>query len=103
MANTKRKLTNSVGQPTISVRAERTAQSLAAECGAVRRRIMMIGGPGLEPSPMAGARVRPAARVRGGRTVNPSSRAGGIRPGAKPVSRCLGSGEKLVAQRPDRD
>ena len=47
MANTKRKLTNSVGQPTISVRAERTAQSLAAECGAVRRRIMMIGGPGL--------------------------------------------------------
>ena len=48
MANTKRKLANSTGQPTISVRAERTAQSLADERGALRqRRIIMIGVPGL--------------------------------------------------------
>src|SRR5438093_460177 len=47
MANTKRKLANSAGQPTMSVRAERTAQSLADERGALRRRIILIGVPGL--------------------------------------------------------
>ncbi len=48
MANKQRKQTDSVGQPTISVRAERSAQSLAAERTALRRRrLLVIGMPGL--------------------------------------------------------
>jgi hypothetical protein len=48
MAHTQRKQTDSAGQPTISVRAERGAQGLAAERTALhRRRLLTIGIPGL--------------------------------------------------------
>jgi hypothetical protein len=48
MANTQRKQTDSVGQPTISIRAERSAESLSAERTALRRRRMLIiGVPGM--------------------------------------------------------
>jgi len=48
MAHRQRKQTDSAGQPTISVRAERSAQSLTAERTALRRRrLLTIGMPGL--------------------------------------------------------
>jgi hypothetical protein len=48
MANMQRKQTDSSGQPTISVRAEHSARSLASELSAlVRRRILKLGLPGL--------------------------------------------------------
>ena len=46
MARRERKQANSAGQPTISIRAERTAQSLADERARLqRRRVLMIGVP----------------------------------------------------------
>lgn len=48
MATTKRNHRHSAGQPTINVRAERVAQSLADEQATLRRRrTLMIGVPGL--------------------------------------------------------
>lgn len=48
MATTKRNHRHSAGQPTVSVRAERTAQSLTDERATLqRRRMLMIGVPGL--------------------------------------------------------
>jgi hypothetical protein len=45
MAQTKRKQLDSAGQPTISVRAERTAQSSRSERLLLRRRIFTLGLP----------------------------------------------------------
>jgi len=62
------------------------------------------GGLGLEPAEISGARIRsPRSCPHGVGMASPESRAGGIRPGAKPVSRCHDSDEKLLARRPGRD
>jgi hypothetical protein len=84
MAHTRRKQTGSAGHPTISVRAERSAQNLAAERTALRRRrlltigitglalVLLVGGllyargsqPAARPAPLAEApTTAPAAQA----------------------------------------
>ena len=60
------------------------------------------GGPGLQPARDDGP-SRPLPR-RGAAVERWTRRcAGGIRPGAEPVSRCLGTDEEPFGHRPDRD
>ena len=55
------------------------------------------GGPRLEPARAAGTRARSPRRSAASRTADPTTRAGGIRRGAEPVSRCLVRTESLAA------
>ena len=104
MARTKRKLSNSAGQPTVSVKAERTVQSLAGERALLlRRRVLMIAIPGLVVLLLAGGLLysyasgpaRTAAPVGSVPTAAPTVRSdptAAPAPSTTPPGAALGSG-----------
>jgi hypothetical protein len=95
MAHTQRKQTGSAGQPTISVRAERSAQNLAAERTALqRRRLLTIGIPGLALMLLVGGllyargsqpAVRPAP-LAAAPTTAPAAAQATAEPAAQPIA-----------------